>query len=96
MSDLHPQLLRDALSVLDRYSAKIADRDPVKSLNEDRTELLARVRAALDPLIFDGTVRRDEVAEIAQKIDDVLAAERAERVPQPVAFGEFTSFKVQP
>ena len=38
MSDLHPQLLSDALSVLDRYSAAIPDRDPVKSLNEDRTE----------------------------------------------------------
>ena len=51
------------------------------------------MRVALDPLIFDGTVRRDEVAEIAQKIDEVLAAERAANVSQPVAFGEFTSFK---
>ena len=93
MSDLHPQLLSDAFSVLDRYSAAIPDRDPVKSLNEDRTELLSRVRVALEPLIFDGTVRRDEVAEIAQKIDDVLAAERAAQAPQPIAFGEFT--KVQ-
>ena len=93
MDDLHPQLLRDALSVLDRYSVAIANRDPVKSLDEDRTELLARVRAALEPLIFDGTVRRNEVAEIAQKIDDVLAAERAAHVPQPIAYGEFT--KVQ-
>ena len=77
MIDLHPQLLRDAFEVLDRYSASIANRDTVKSLNENRGELLHRVRAALDPLIFKGNVRRDDVAEIAQKIDDVLAAESA-------------------
>lgn len=75
MSDIHPQLLCDALAVLDRYSTNIANRDPAKSLKEDRTELLRRVRAALDPLIFDGTVRRNDVAEIAQRIDDTLASE---------------------
>lgn len=75
VSDLDPQLLRDAFAVLDCYSASIANRDPVKSLNEDRSELLRRVRAALDPLIFNATVRRDDVAEIAQRIDNVLAAE---------------------
>jgi hypothetical protein len=74
-SDLHPQLLRDALSVLDRYSAGITNRDPTKSLNADRTELLGRVRAALKPLILDGGVPRHDVAEVVQRIDDVLAAE---------------------
>jgi hypothetical protein len=71
--DLHPELLRDAFSVLDRYSTGIANRDPVKSLNEDRADLLRRVRAALGPLILNGTVPRDDVAEIAQRIDDALA-----------------------
>jgi hypothetical protein len=74
-SDLYAQSLRDAFAVLDRYFTSIANRDPTKSLNEDRCELLCRVRAALDPLIFNGAIRRDDVAEIAQRIDDLLADE---------------------
>lgn len=75
VSDLDPQLLRDAFAVLDRYGTDIAKRDPVKSLNEDRCELLRRVRAALYPLIFSRDVRRDDVAEITRRIDDLLTAE---------------------
>jgi hypothetical protein len=75
VSDGYPQILRDAFSVLDRYCTDIGSRDPVKSLNEDRCELLRRVRAALEPLIFNGDVRRDDVAQITQRIDDLLAAE---------------------
>lgn len=75
MSDLYPQLLRDAFAVLDRYHAAIANRDPAKSLDEDRCELLRRVRAALDPLLFEGNVRRADVAEIAQRIDGLLTTE---------------------
>jgi hypothetical protein len=73
--DLHPQLLRDAFDVLDRYSVSIANRDVVKSLNENRGELLRRVRAALEPLLSKDNTRRDDVAQIAQRIDGVLAAE---------------------
>jgi hypothetical protein len=73
--DLHPQLLRDAFDVLDRYSVSIAKRDVVKSLNENRSELLRRVRAAIEPLISKGNTRQDDVAQIAQRIDAVLAAE---------------------
>ena len=75
--DLDPQLLRDALTVLDHYSAAIPDRDPTKSLNADPTELLGRVRAALKPLILHGGVRQHDVANVVQRIDDVLAAECA-------------------
>lgn len=74
-SDLYPQVLRDAFTVLDRYQAGIAGRDPTKSLNEDRYELLWRVRRALEPLIFNGGLRRDDVAEIAGRIDELLAVE---------------------
>jgi hypothetical protein len=77
MSDLDPQLLRDAFAVLDRYFTGIPNRDPSKSLNEDQCELLRRVRAAVDPLIFNGAIRRGDVAEIAQRIDDFLASECA-------------------
>jgi hypothetical protein len=75
VSDLYAQMLRDAFATLDAYRIAIANRDPVKSLNEDRCELLRRVRAALAPLILDGDIRRDDVAEVAQRIDDFLAAE---------------------
>jgi hypothetical protein len=81
MTDLHPELLRDAFAVLDRYSTSIANRDPAKSLNEDRGELLQRVRAALDPLIFEGATQREDVAQIAQRIDDALARQLPPRPP---------------
>jgi hypothetical protein len=73
VTDLHPQLLRDAFAVLDRHSMRIADRDPVRSLNADRSGLLRRVRAALEPLIFNGIVRREDVTDIARRIDEALA-----------------------
>ena len=73
MNDPRPHLLHEALGVLDRYSAKLGQRDPVKSLNEDQNGLLRRVRAALEPLIFNGKVRRNEVAELAERIDETLA-----------------------
>jgi hypothetical protein len=75
MSDIPPQLLRDAFAVLDRHPTAIANRDPVKSLNEDLVDLLRRVRAALLPLILDGTVPRPDVAEIVQRIDAALPSE---------------------
>lgn len=75
VSDLDTQLLRDAFAVLDRYRTGIANRDPTRSLNEDRCELLRRVRAAMHPLLFDGAIRRDDVAEIAKRIDDFVAHE---------------------
>jgi hypothetical protein len=65
--------MRAALDVLDNYHTAISDRDPTKSLNEDPQELLLRVRRALEPLIFNGASRRDDVAEIAKRIDDCLA-----------------------
>jgi len=73
MNDPRPELLYDALSVLDRYSAPLGKRDPVKSLNEDQNELLRWVRAALASLIFNGKIRRNEVADLAERIDEVLA-----------------------
>jgi len=72
MDILYAQLVRDALDVLDRYRAPIGKRDPVKSLNEDREELLGRVRAALEPLIFRGLEeRRGDVVEILRRIDEM-------------------------
>jgi hypothetical protein len=73
MNDPRPDLLHDALNVLDRYSAPLGNRDPVKSLNEDQNGLLRRVRAALAPLVFNGKVRRKEVADLVERIDEVLA-----------------------
>jgi len=75
VSDGYAQLLGAAFSVLDRYATAIADRDSSKSLNEDRCELMRRVRAALASLILDEPLRRDDVAEIAQRIDGWLADE---------------------
>ena len=72
MNDPRPDLLYEALNVLDRYSATLGNRDPVKSLNEDQNGLLRRVRAALAPLIL-GEVRRNEVADLVERIDEVLA-----------------------
>ena len=75
MNDPRPNLLHEALGVLDRYSGQLGKRDPVKSLNEDQNGLLRRVRAALAPLIFNGKVRRNEVADLVERIDEVLATE---------------------
>jgi hypothetical protein len=49
--------VREALEVLDRYEAPIHRRDPVKSLNEDREELLGRMQAALE-LLGSVAIRR--------------------------------------
>ena|SRR5689334_12265229 len=75
VSDGYAQLLGTAFAVLDRHSKAIADRDSSKSLNEDPCELMRRVRAALESLIFDTSSQRDDVAEIAQRIDGWLADE---------------------
>jgi hypothetical protein len=75
VNERHPQLLRDAFGVLDRYGVKIANRDPTKSLDEDGCDLLRRVRMAMDPLILDGTVKRADIAELAKQLDEVLATE---------------------
>ena len=70
MSDPYAHLVREGLEVLDRYHAPIHSRDPVKSLNEDRDELLGRMQAALEALISGGREgRRDDVVEILRKIE---------------------------
>jgi hypothetical protein len=75
VSDPDAKLLDDAFAVLDRYGTAIADRDPTKSFNEDRCELLRRVRAAVYPLIGNGAIRRDDAVRILQRLDDFLARE---------------------
>ena len=50
MDDLYTRLVHDALEALDRDGVRIEGRDPVKSLDEDREELLRRLRAALEPV----------------------------------------------
>lgn len=55
-------LIRDALRVLNRHAVTLPTSPPN----------LASVRLALDPLLFDGEICRDDVAEICQKIDEVL------------------------
>jgi hypothetical protein len=72
MDLLYAQLVRDALEILDRYRVPIGNRDPVKSLNEDREELLARMRAALEPLAFQDLERRADVVEIMRRIDESI------------------------
>ena len=54
VDDSYAQLVGEALEVLDRYRAPMLRRDPVRSLNEDREELLGRIQAALERLISDG------------------------------------------
>jgi hypothetical protein len=73
----YSEVLGEAFAVLDRYFGEIANRDPVKSLDEDRCDLLRRVRTALEPLVYEGDVRRDDVAKITQRIDDLLITECA-------------------
>ena len=74
----YAQLVRDALDVLDRYRAPIGKRDPVKSLDEDREELLGRVRAALERLISPAPSGRDNVIEIVRRIDEFLRGQVAQ------------------
>jgi hypothetical protein len=54
-------LVWDGLSMLDRYGVKPPESKDLRS-----------VREALAPLIFDGNVCRDDVAELCQQIDDVV------------------------
>jgi hypothetical protein len=74
-NDRYPHVVRAAFDVLDRYHTTLSNRDPTKSLNEDPHELLLRVRRALQTLMFSDTVPRDDVAEIARQIEDLLAAD---------------------
>ena len=67
MNDPYAQLVREALEVLDRYDAPMHGRDPVKSLNEDREELLGRMQAALERLISGGGP--EDVVGIVRKIE---------------------------
>lgn len=72
MDDPRPQLLHDALVVLDKYSARLGDRDPVKSLEEDQDELLRRVRVALQ-LLMSKTESHDEATDLIDRIDSDLS-----------------------
>jgi hypothetical protein len=67
MNDPYAQLVHEALEVLDRYGAPMHGRDPVKSLDEDREELLGRMQAALEPLRSGGGP--EDVVEILRKIE---------------------------
>jgi uncharacterized membrane protein len=62
-------LRRDALRVLNQHSVTL----PTDAIN------LAAIRQLLDPLIFDGNVCRDDVAEICQKIDDSVRSEHDDK-----------------
>jgi hypothetical protein len=53
-------LLRDAQRVLERYA--VVPLAPT----------LRAARDALEPFLFDGDLCRDDVAEICQKLDEVL------------------------
>jgi hypothetical protein len=70
--DRRPQLVHDALIVLDKYSARLGDRDPVKSLAEDQNELLHRVRVALQ-LLMSRTESHDEATDLVARIDSELS-----------------------
>lgn len=54
-------LLQDALRVLNRYAVPRPAQLDLRS-----------ARKLLDPFIFDGDHCRDDVAEICQKLDDIL------------------------
>jgi hypothetical protein len=71
--DSRPQLLHDALGVLEKYSAGLGNRDPVKSL-DDQNELLYRVRVALE-LLMSSSASHDEATDLVRRIDAVLATE---------------------
>jgi hypothetical protein len=73
-NDPRAQLLHEAFCVLDKHSAKLGNRDPVKSLNEDANELLQRVRLALD-LLMSRAASHDEATGLAERIDAVLGSE---------------------
>jgi hypothetical protein len=72
MDDPRAQLLHDALLVLDKYSARLGDRDPVKSLEEDQNELLRRVRVALQ-LLMSRKESHDEATDLVERIDSNLS-----------------------
>ena len=57
------QLIHDALRLLNRHAVTL----PTGEQN------LAELRRLLDPLLFDGDVCRDDVAEVCQKIDDAIS-----------------------
>lgn len=67
MDDPYAQLVHDALEVLDRRRAPMRRRDPVKSLDEDREELLGRMQAALELLISGGGP--EDVVGILRRIE---------------------------
>jgi hypothetical protein len=75
MNALYPQLLRDALDVLDRHGADLGARDHTRSLDENPGELLRRVRVALQPLLLTDAASNGDVAEIVRRIDDMLRDE---------------------
>lgn len=67
MDDHYAQLVGEALEVLDRYGAPLHKRDPVKSLDEDREELLGRMQAALELLRSGGGP--EDVVGILRRIE---------------------------
>ena len=75
MNALYPQLLRDALEVLDRHGADLGARDHTKSLDENPGELLGRVRVSLQALLSTDAASKGDVAEIVRRIDDMLRDE---------------------
>jgi hypothetical protein len=79
MNDPYAELVRDAFDVLDRHRAPIGRRDPVKSLEEDRGELLGRMRAALQPLVVRDPDSSADVVAIVRRIDEMCAAASAPR-----------------
>jgi hypothetical protein len=74
-NQVYPGLVRDALALLDRYGTAIADRDTTRSLDEDGSDLLRRVRAAMEPLLLAGATPDAEVAQLTTQIDALLATE---------------------
>lgn len=72
LDDVYARLVHDALEALDRCRVPIEGRDPVKSLDEDRDELLRRLRAALEPLVSKHRDCRDTVIQILSRIDEML------------------------
>ena len=77
VDDRYADLVRDAFDVLDRHRAPIGRRDPVKSLVEDREELLGRVHVALQSLMFRGPGPQDDVVAIVRRIDEMRATENS-------------------
>jgi uncharacterized membrane protein len=65
MTQTDDDLTRDALRVLNQHAVALPTSTDLASL-----------RAALEPLLFDGDLCRDDVAEVCQRIDDVLGEHR--------------------